>query len=140
MKILVAVDGSEISTRALKHAASLAKAMAKPARLTVVAVDDALFPGAERKLGAEAVREHHAGNFARMLAPAKKALARSSLAVDYVEVVGAVAQGVLDTAAKRKVNLVVMGSRGSGGIKGTLLGSVSLKVLAGSPVPVTIVQ
>jgi len=140
MKILVPVDGSDISTRALKHALALAKAFAKPGKVVVVAVDDALFPGVERKIGAEAARQLHAENFARTLAPAKKALARSRADVEFVEVVGAVADGVLDVASKRKVDLIVMGSRGSGAIKGTLLGSVSMKVLAGSKVPVTIVH
>jgi len=140
MKILVPVDGSETSTRALKYALTLAKSSAKPGKVVVVAVDDALFPGVERKIGAEAARNHHAENFTRMLAPARKAVARSKIDVNFVEAVGSVAGGILDTAAKQKVDLIVMGSRGAGAIKGTLLGSVSMKVLAGSPVPVTIVQ
>ncbi|HRN62997.1 MAG TPA: universal stress protein [Luteimonas sp.] len=140
MKILVPVDGSETSLRALKHALELVKAFSKPGKLTVVAVDDALFPGAERKIGADAVREHHAENFARMFAPAKKALARSKANVAFTEVVDDIASGILKAAHKEKSDLIVMGSRGAGGIKGTLLGSVSMKVLASSPVPVTIVR
>ncbi len=140
MKILVPVDGSETSTRALRHALALAKSFAKPGKVFVVAVDDALFPGVERKIGAEAAHRHHAENFERMFAPARKALARSKVAVEFVEVVDAVANGILATAARHKVDLVVMGSRGSGAIKGTLLGSVSMKVLAGTQVPVTIVH
>lgn len=140
MKILVPVDGSEASTRALKHALMLAKSSSKPGKVLVVAVDDALFPGVERKIGAEAARKHHAENFERMFAPARKALARSKVPVEFVEVVDAVANGILDTATTRKADLIVMGSRGSGGIKGTLLGSVSMKVLAATPVPVTIVH
>lgn len=140
MKILVPVDGSDTSTRALKHALALAKALGKPGKVLVVAVDDALFPGVERKIGAEAARRHHAENFARMLAPAKKALARSKADVAFVEVAGAVADGILDTAKTQKADLIVIGSRGSGAIKGTLLGSVSMKVLAGAGVPVTIVH
>src|SRR5690606_8516627 len=85
-------------------------------------------------------RKHHAENFERMFAPARKALARNKVPVEFVEVVDAVATGILDTANKQKVDLVVMGSRGSGGIKVTLLGSVSMKVPAGSQVPVTIVH
>lgn len=140
MKILVPVDGSDVSTRALKHALTLAKSLAKPGKVLVVAVDDALFPGAERKIGADAVRQHHAENLARMLAPAKKALARSKVDVEFIESVAAVADGILAAAGKRKADLIVMGSRGNGGIKGTLLGSVSMKVLAGSTLPVTIVH
>ena len=140
MKILVPVDGSDTSSRALKHAHDLARQMAKPAKLVVVAVDDALFPGVERKIGAEAARQHHAENFQRMLAPARKALARSKAECSYLEIVGEVADGVLSAIAKQKADLVVMGSRGNGAIKGALLGSVSMKVLANSPAPVTIVH
>lgn len=140
MKILVPVDGSDISTRALKHALALAKAFAKPCRIVVVAVDDALFPGVERKIGAKAAREHHAANFARMFAPAKKAVERSRTDAAFVEIVDDVASGILKTAGKEKSDLIVMGSRGNGSIKGALLGSVSLKVLANSKVPVTIVR
>ncbi|MGY1409746.1 MULTISPECIES: universal stress protein [unclassified Luteimonas] len=140
MKILVPVDGSDTSTRALKHALGLAKSLAKPGKVVVVAVDDTLFPGVERRIGAEAARTLHAENFERMFAPAKKALARSKVQVSFVEKVDGIAEGILDAAAKQKVDLIVMGSRGSGAIKGTLLGSVSMKVLAGMPVPVTIVH
>ena len=140
MKILVPVDGSDTSSRALKHAHDLARQMAKPAKLVVVAVDDALFPGVERKIGAEAARQHHAENFQRMLGPARKALARSKAECSYLEIVDGVADGILSAIGRQKADLVVMGSRGNGAIKGTLLGSVSMKVLANSPVPVTIVR
>lgn len=140
MKILVPVDGSETSVRALKHALELARALRKPGKLVVMAVDDTLFPGVERRIGADAVRELHAENFERMFAPARKALARRRADVAFVEVVDDVASGILATARKQKVDLIVMGSRGSGAIKGALIGSVSMKVLTGSPVPVTIVH
>ena len=50
------------------------------------------------------------------------------------------AASILEAAAAKKADVIVMGSRGAGGIKGVLLGSVSQKVLAGTPVPVTIVN
>lgn len=140
MKILVPVDGSDISTNALKHAHALAKQMAKPATLVIVAVDDALFPGVQRKIGAEATAKHHADNFTRMFAPARKLLARSQVQREFVEVIGEPADGILKMVKKSKADIVVMGSRGNGGLRGTLLGSVSLKVLAHATVPVTVVR
>ncbi|TYT25180.1 universal stress protein [Luteimonas viscosa] len=140
MKILVPVDGSDISTRALKHGMELAKALGKPGRLVVVVVDDTLFPGAERKMGSEAANAYHAENFARMLAPAKKLLARGKADAEFVEIAGDVADGILEAVAGHKADLIVMGSRGAGAIKGALLGSVSMKVLSETKVPVTIVH
>lgn len=138
MKILVPVDGSDASTRALQHALALCKAF-RSGKLVVVAVDDSLFPGAERKMGAEAAAAHHAESFARLLGPARRLLKRRKVDVEFVERVGDVAPAILDTVAKKKADIIVMGSRGAGGIKGVLLGSVSQKVLAGTKVPVTIV-
>lgn len=140
MKIIVPVDGSEISTHAVKHAHELAKQLATPAKLVLVAVDDALFPGVERKIGAEAVRKLHADNFTRMFRPARKLLARSKIEHGFVELVGEVSDSILKAVKKEKPDLIVMGSRGNGAIKGTLIGSVSLKVLNHSSVPVTIVR
>ncbi|TWT20508.1 universal stress protein [Luteimonas wenzhouensis] len=139
MKILVPVDGSDASTRALRHALALCKAF-RSGKLLVVAVDDSLFPGAERKMGAEAAAAHHAENFERMLGPARKLLARRKVKAEFIELVGDVAASILEAAAAKKADVIVMGSRGAGGIKGVLLGSVSQKVLAGTPVPVTIVN
>jgi nucleotide-binding universal stress UspA family protein len=140
MKILVPVDGSDISTRALKHAIALCKAFGAAGRLVVVAVDDSLFPGAERKMGGEAARAHHAENYARMLAPAKKLLERGKADATFAEIEGDVAEGILEAASKHKADMIVMGSRGAGAIKGALLGSVSMKVLTDTQVPVTIVH
>lgn len=140
MKILVPVDGSDTSTRALKHALGLAKALGKPGKVVVVAVDDALFPGVERRIGAKAARALHEANFKRMFAAAVKAVERSKVDAAFVEVVGDIAGGILRTAAREKADAIIMGSRGNGSIKGALLGSVSLKVLANSRLPVTVVR
>src|SRR5690606_24129021 len=118
MKILVAVDGSDISVRAAKHANALAKRLAKPARIFLVAVDAAPFPGVVSRIGKEAMEQIHAGNHQRMLAPARKALARSTADVREVALVGEPAETLLAAAADLKVDLVVMGSHGRSAVSG----------------------
>jgi nucleotide-binding universal stress UspA family protein len=140
MKILIAVDGSDISMRALKFAIDLGKRLAAPPSLTLVAVDPGLFPGADRKLGAAAVRRYHDANFEHMLQPARKLLARARLAADEKAVVGEIAPTLVELARKGRYQLLVMGSHGRGAVKGIVLGSVSTKVLAQSTIPVTIVR
>ncbi len=140
MKILVAVDGSDISLRAVKYAVRLAGKLAKPAKLFLVAVDAAPFPGVESRIGKEAMAQIHAEGHERMLAPARKALARSAFEVREMPVVGEPAEAILAAAKACKVDLLVMGSHGRGSVKGMLLGSVSSKVIAQTDLPVTIIR
>ena len=140
MKILVAVDGSDISVRAAKHANALAKRLAKPAKIFLVAVDAAPFPGVVSRIGKEAMEGIHAGNHERMLAPARKALARSKADVRELALVGEPAEALLSAAQSNRADLVVMGSHGRGSVAGILLGSVSSKVIAQTDIPVTIVR
>jgi len=140
MKILVAVDGSEISVRAAKHANALARSLAKPAKIFLVAVEPAPFPGVVSRIGKDAMDRIHAENHERMLAPARKALARSKADVRELAVVGEPAGSLLAAARDNKADIVVMGSHGRGSVKGILLGSVSSKVIAQADIPVTIVR
>ena len=62
--------------------------------------------------------------------------------VDFLESihVGDVPDTLLSLVKKHRADVIVMGSHGNGPIRGMFLGSVSAKVIAGSPVPVTIVR
>ena len=48
------------------------------------------------------------------------------------------ADAILQQAAKRKCDLIVMASHGRRGLRGVLLGSETQKVLAGAKVPVLV--
>ena len=140
MKILVAVDGSEISLRAVKFVISLNRELAKPARVTLLAVDPPPFPGVETRIGAAATRELHEESLERCLKDARRSLSRAKLELNERGEVGDIAQTILAVAKKDKIDLIVLGSHGRGAVKGILLGSVSSKVIAQSDIPVTIVR
>ena len=140
MKILVAVDGSEISLRAVKFAIRLAGKLAKPARLVLLAADMPLFPGVETRIGKDAARKLHADNHQAMLAGARRALAKAKLEVHEEAAIGEPAEAILQLAHKHKAELLVLGSHGRGAVKGLVLGSVSSKVIAQTDIPVTIVR
>ncbi|MCD9046959.1 MULTISPECIES: universal stress protein [unclassified Luteimonas] len=139
MKIVVAVDGSEISQRAVKFAIKLARGNEK-SQITLVAVNPELFPGVERKIGAEAAARHHAESHASMIDAAVKTLTRAKVDFRERREVGDIATTIVEVARKARADLIVMGARGRGAVSGMLLGSVSGKVLAQADVPVTIVR
>lgn len=138
MRIVVAVDGSEISQRAVKFAIKLARATGGP--VTAVAVNPELFPGVARRIGAEAVARHHAESHDAMMAKAARTLARARVDFQERREVGDVAATILAVARGVRAEVIVMGSHGRGAVEGILLGSVSGKVLAQAGVPVTIVR
>lgn len=140
MKILIATDGSEIGLRAVKHVIALSRELAQPPKLLLACIDPPLLQGAAAKLGATAVARYHQENFDGMSKDARRALTRAKLAFEDHQHVGEVASTLLAVAKKQRVDLVVMGSHGKGPIRGMFLGSVSAKVIAQSPVPVTIVR
>ena len=140
MKILVPVDGSDIALRALKFAIRLCGKLEGDDTLVLLAVEPALFPGVERKIGKAAAAKLYAEGHERALAGARKAALKAKATVAEVAAIGEPAEEILAVAKARKVDLVVMGSHGRGAVKGLLLGSVSSKVLSQAPVPVTIVR
>lgn len=140
MKILVAVDGSDISMRAVRFVISLNRKLAKPARVTLLSVDPPPFPGVETRIGAGATRQLHEESLEQMLKGARRSLSRAKLELDERAEIGEIADTILKVASKERVDLIVLGSHGRGGVKGILLGSVSSKVMAQTDIPVTIVR
>lgn len=140
MKILLAVDGSPVSRRAVQHAIRLAKQLAAPADVTVLNADPPLLQSVAIKLGAEAVRRYHAENAQAATRDARAALKRARLPFRELLVIAEPADAIVREARAGKHDLVVMGTHGRGALEGLLLGSVARKVIAQSSVPVTVVR
>ena len=105
--ILVAVDESEPSRRALERAAMLAKAF--DSRLVVTTVVPANPPAAPRSIGTDPVEdeaEHRAE-----LAAARRYLEGESLQAEFVEAVGHEGQSIVTVARERSADLIVIGTR-----------------------------
>ncbi|MDX6639448.1 MAG: hypothetical protein QOF12_459 [Solirubrobacteraceae bacterium] len=137
--ILVAIDGSAHADQALTHAIDLAES--EHARLTLMTAV-AQVPGTAYL----AAPEMQARLVAAAQAEAEEILrrARERVPAD-ISVATVLTEGPIRTGAIRQIeeghhDLVVLGSRGRGTIRSTLLGSVSHYVLHHSPVPVLIVH
>ena len=141
--LLVPVDGSKLSDKAVTRAVELAKAT--NARITLVHV----VPEYPMQIYAEGVSVTMVSrrDFAKaMKEEATKLLDRAAAKVKGVEVNTLQATGnapweaILAGAKKTKADTIVMASHGRRGIASLLLGSETTKVLTHSKIPVLVVR
>ena len=131
--ILVAVDGSNSSTRALETAAELAAGSGGKLHILHV-VREMQVPLTPGLMDAYEKLESHRHDLLtsageQLINQAKRSV--ESKGVDAVETdigSGDPASAIVDYAARNKADLIVVGSRGHGQVEGMLLGSVSRKV------------
>jgi nucleotide-binding universal stress UspA family protein len=145
-RILVAVDGSEHSTKAVDAAASMATAVGAKLSLLAVVPSMAAVAG---DLESYARSENLLNELPRLLASvqpaflepaAARARAKRVTEVSLETATGDPATEILATAHAKGVDLIVMGSRGRGRLSGLLLGSVSQQVSSHAPCSVLIVR
>lgn len=131
--ILVATDGSEPSLRAVDVAARMAASENTPLYLLNV-IRDMQFPQAlsrmaevERLVGTRSDVLNYVAD--KILKDAKqRAKKAGAKTVEPVTANGDPASCIVETANERGADLIVVGTRGLGGVAGALLGSVSRKV------------
>ncbi len=140
LKILIAVDGSELSLDAVRYALSLLQEGLRASLVlanvqesatlyeVVVAHDPLVLQEVSQEAGSH------------QLAAAQELV--SAAGVDFVCVVesGDPTNMLLDIAEREACDAVILGAKGHGNIRGALMGSVSQKMVQESPVPVTVVK
>ena len=137
--ILVAVDGSDTSDRAVSHAIDLISA-GLAAELHLLNVQPNLGGAIASFVSREQIDAHHREEGEKGLVSAK-ALAKKA-GIDAKVHIGVGRQGEIvgDFVEKLGAGLVVLGTRGHTGLAGVLLGSVAQDVIAYVKVPVTLVK
>jgi nucleotide-binding universal stress UspA family protein len=140
MQLILAVDGSTVSARAARHVAKLAFGLRELPRLVLLTVDPPMMPGVERKLGKAAIQRYHDENADYALRDARAILRKAGVVFEERIIIGEVAPSIIKACTPQRCDLLVMGSRGRGAMTSAVLGSVALKILAGSKVPVTLVR
>lgn len=137
--IVVGVDFSVPSHRALQAATSLAKALA--ARLVVVYAASALPPGAKSGTldPVSQLRVEIDANEVETLSRTWVAESSKQVPTELVSRPGRAADVLIDEAKARKAAYIVVGSHGRTGIRKAVMGSVAEAVVRASPVPVVVV-
>jgi nucleotide-binding universal stress UspA family protein len=136
MNILVAIDGSAASVKAIDYVVAR-KRRGEKFDVSIINVQPAL-----RAHGGvitpAMVKEFQQDNFEKAFAAV--ATQAKYLKADCYSEIGDAAEHIIGFVRKSKSDEIVMGSRGLGGVKGLLLGSVVSKVVQLSPVPVVVVK
>ena len=140
MKILLPVDGSEVSLKAVRLAIRLLQQglsgnvvlanVQEPATLyeMVVAPDGAVLQRVSTAAGVDT------------LEPAESLLMAAEVVYEREIATGDPAHTIVDIAERFSCDLIVMGARGASALRSALLGSVSNEVLHAAQVPVMIVK
>jgi len=138
-RILVALDGSTYSERALPYARLLAKAFgSKLILLCVSAVPEADDYRAPDDIVLK-IRQKAEANMYKFLAVTARLLRRDGLKVE-VRVTGSIpAHAILSVAEEEKVDMLMLTSQGRGGYNALLLGSVAEHVVQNTNSPVFMV-
>lgn len=139
-KILIAVDGSELSLDGVRHAMHLLRqGLAAQVVLGHVQDSASLYELVTmRDPEAIAAVAQDAGE--HLLAPARALLEAEGVAFEVDIAVGDVVAQLVEMVERSGCDLVVMGALGQGALRSVLLGSVSQALIHASPVPVTVVK
>jgi nucleotide-binding universal stress UspA family protein len=143
--VLVATDGSDRAVDAARRGLAL---LAGAERVTVAAVvEPTLLPWVTAPLGGEVVApDVIAGAREQAEADARAAIERTAAAMSTTaEVVhrmdmGMAGERICELADELAADVIVLGSRGLGALRSTLLGSVSTHVVRNAPCPVLVIR
>ena len=146
-RMLIAIDGSELADKALRHAFALAKGTnAKLIVLTSTEPSTMIAPGAEIMMvdtGAiiADLEKAKAESAKTVLANARELAKDAGLTIQALHMPRQLpADAIISVAKEQGADLIVMGSHGRRGLGRLLLGSQAAEVLARSTIPVLIVK
>jgi len=135
-RILLPMDGSKTSERALDEAIELARAT----HATILGVNIIPFLPAEFVPAVSPYKIYQKKEAGLFLERAKYRAAKHGILFSYVIAYGSPVEQIIGIAKKKKIDLIVIGARGKGRVKEMFLGSVSNAVLHKSKIPVLLVK
>ena len=133
--ILIPTDGSDLATKAVEHGVKFAKAIG--AKVTAVTVTEPFHLLSVAPSQLEYTRteyEKHKALGAASAAAKLAGVACETLHVEHEHVY----QAIIDAAASKGCDLILMASHGRRGVSAIVLGSETVKVLTHSKIPVLV--
>jgi YjbE family integral membrane protein len=141
-RILLAVDGSEHSRKAVEQVLAMSKASTDPGAMVIhlTNVQPSLPGDVSGFVSSESMKSFHHENADTALKTAREMLQQAGLVVTEHEAVGHAGPVIADLASKEGCELIVIGSRGLGATSAALLGSVARSTMEHATVPVLLVK
>lgn len=140
MKVLLPVDGSEFSGRAVDHLINLSRSRG-PLDVHVLNVRIPIDSGHARMFATAAeIDAYHRDEGMEVLKPTLDRLDAEGLHYTYHVLVGHIAPTIVRFAAEGGFDEVIMGTHGRSGLTHLLLGSVAKDVLKQLKIPVVLVK
>jgi nucleotide-binding universal stress UspA family protein len=141
-KILIPIDGSPASLRALDLAIKMATQNPGTSLvlLNVQNIPAIELAGASEALDTDWLREAGSRASAKALRDAIGKCEHTGVASETLVRAGQIAEAIERVAREEDIKHIVMGTRGLGGIQGLLLGSVATQVIHLAEVPITLIK
>ncbi len=141
MKILIAVDGSPHTQKALDYLAAHRSMYVDGNELIVLHVCTGVPGHVARHLSKEVMTDYYAEESAKVVEPLKAFLAKHDITnVRIDQRHGHAAEEILKATADTGAELLVMGTHGHGIFGRALMGSVATKVISETDITVLLVQ
>ena len=138
-KILVPVDGSDISYRALDSALFLSERLgSKITAIHVIEKVPTVYIQSQKIL--DQILETHKNQSQKILDECSSIATKKGIAIDTTLLEGNPASTILEFSQMEKYEVIIIGSRGMGHFKELILGSVSSKILHHSLCPVLLIR
>jgi len=142
MKILVPVDGSKCSNRAVDHLIKKLGWFKGAVEIHLLNVQHQI-PYGQRVtsvVGHDRIAKYHQEEGLAALKSARRKLDAAKVKYDYHIGVGDEAEVICQYAKEKGIDQIFMGTRGLGQVSTLVLGAVATKVIHLSPVPVLLVK
>lgn len=140
MKILVAVDGSEFTSRMVAYWAAHDEWLGTQHEYTVLTVVPPVPPRAAAVLDRELLNAYYADEGEKVFHPLRTFLDKQGLKATFLSKTGHIADTIAATASEGSFDLLMMGSHGHGTLGNLVMGSVATKVMAHCKVPVLLIR
>jgi nucleotide-binding universal stress UspA family protein len=142
MKILVAVDGSKYSLKAVDSLVEHANWYREKPQVELVTVHLPLpkVPNMGAFVSKEMIQKYYDDECAEMLAPSRQLLDAAAAKYAVHQRVGQIAETIVEHATQSGADMIYMGTRGRSALASMALGSVATRVLHLAHVPVVLIH